>query len=100
MAVCKLCGKERNEYKFGCCKTCYLFNVKKVYKLKEDVRFHINSQERMIREFLENQNVSKQYLADKYCISIQAVYLALRQYCDVLYVRKDKPEFIVYSNYN
>lgn len=95
MAICKLCGKERNIYRFDCCKTCYLFNTKKVYKLKDNARFHVNSQERMIREFLDNQNLSKQYLAEKYCITIQAVYLALKKYCDVFYVRKDKPDFII-----
>lgn len=93
--ICKLCGKEKAIFKLGCCQSCYKYNVKKIYRMKDCAKFHINSQERMIREFLDNQNLSKEYLAEKYGISIQAVYLALRQYCDVFYVRKDKQEIVL-----
>ena len=91
---CKLCGKEREIFKIGCCKSCYRYNIIEHYSLKPYAKFRIDSSEKLVKEFLENQNVDKNYLADKYCVSLRNVYYAIRQYCDKSYVRRDTGEII------
>lgn len=92
---CKLCGKERKIVKFGCCNSCYMYNVKKIYSLKEDAKFIVTSQQELIQEFLENQKISKKELAKKYCITERDVYYAIKRFCDVHYVKRDDESFIL-----
>lgn len=92
---CQLCGKERKIYKIGCCKSCYTYNVVKVYKLKDGTKFGVNSQKEMIEEFLENPNVPKSYLAEKYCITVRNIDYAIAMHCDKLYVRRDNKDIIL-----
>lgn len=91
---CKLCGKDKLIYKLGCCKSCYNFNIIKVYKKRDYARVRVDTQEELIEEFLNNQRVSKKYLAEKYCISEREVYHIIQKFCDFDYVRRDTKEII------
>lgn len=89
MAICKLCGKERVMFKFGCCQTCYVLSVEKRYKLKDNIKYRVDSQIEMVEEFLANQKMPKIELAKKYGVSLVDVYYNIKKYCDVFYVRKE-----------
>ena len=95
MMKCRLCGNDRKIIKLGCCNSCYTYNVKKVYSLKNDARFRIDTQQEMIMEFLANPRISKKELAEKYCITERDVYYALKRFCEVHYVRRDDESVVL-----
>ena len=92
---CRLCGKDKLIYKLGCCKRCYDNNVMKVYHRRNYARVRVDTQQELIEEFLNNQKVSKNYLAEKYCISLREVYHIIDKFCEFDYVRRDNNEIIL-----
>jgi len=67
----------------------------KVYHRRNYARVRVDTQQELIEEFLNNQKVSKNYLAEKYCISLREVYHIIDKFCEFDYVRRDNNEIIL-----
>ena len=77
---CVYCGKENMIYKLGYCRLCYNLMLKSKYILNPNAKFYSNSQKDLVFEFLNNPNIDKKVLADKYNISIRTVYYVIKKF--------------------
>lgn len=77
---CKYCGKKNKIYKFGYCRICYNLILDDAYFLKPGVNFVSKSKKELVMEFLENPNVDKKELAQKYGISLRTVFYTINKF--------------------